>query len=116
METLYLDTETFSECSLKTHGLHPYAEHPTTEITVVQWAWGDDAPHVADCTERCYNAVIDRLQGTLKNIASGQRDAVIVAHNSPFDRTMIAQKWGVKVPVKYWRDTMAKDLAQGLPG
>jgi hypothetical protein len=29
VEPLYLDTETYSECDLKAHGTHRYAEHPS---------------------------------------------------------------------------------------
>jgi DNA polymerase len=50
MTTLYLDTETYSECDLKKAGTHRYAEHPSTEIMVAQWALDDDEPTVVDCT------------------------------------------------------------------
>jgi hypothetical protein len=47
---LWLDTETYSECDLKAHSTHRYAAHPSTEITVAQWAMNDDEPTVFDCT------------------------------------------------------------------
>jgi hypothetical protein len=50
--TLYLDTETFSECDLKAHGTHRYAEHPSTEITVAQWAIDDGEPTVSTAPHR----------------------------------------------------------------
>jgi hypothetical protein len=51
MTTLWLDCETFSECDLKKAGTHAYAEHPSTEIMVAQWALDDEEPTVHDCTE-----------------------------------------------------------------
>ena len=50
MTTLWLDTETYSECDLKRHSTHRYAEHPSTEITVGQWAIDDGEPVVETVT------------------------------------------------------------------
>lgn len=118
MTTLWFDCETYSECDLRVHGTHRYAEHPSTEIMVAQWAIDDGDPEVLDCTplkierasrsEREYPAKIGRLL---------QRDDVIVvAHNSVFDRTLIRHVWGIDVPVERWRDSMVKAYAHGMPG
>lgn len=37
----WCDTETRSECNLKDHGAFVYAEHPSTEIIMIQWAIND---------------------------------------------------------------------------
>ena len=108
MTTLWFDCETYSECDLKTAGTHRYAEHPSTEITVAQWAQDEDAPTVEDCTGRQLPRDLIALLRT-----SG---IIVVAHNSHFDRTLIKQIWGIDVPVERWRDTMVKALAHGLPG
>lgn len=115
MTTLFFDTETFSECDLKAHGTHRYAEHESTEITVAQWAIDDGEPVVLDMTDNGdgYPAVawLNQLTGHLKDAA-----VTIVAHNSAFDRTLVRHCWGIDVPIERWRDTMVRALAHGLPG
>lgn len=113
MKTLYLDTETYSECDLKAHGTHRYAAHPSTEITVAQWAMDDGEPVVLDCTRAGYALIHDQdhLITLLRNPS-----IEIVAHNSAFDRALIRHCWGIDVPIERWRDTMVKALCHGLPG
>ncbi len=116
---LFLDTETFSECDLISAGTHRYAEHPSTEIIVVQWAFGDDEPMVADCTTDEIDDWLGVLsiKTVLAEIAAGKRPGtMVIAHNSHFDRTVIRKVWGIDVPPEYWRDTMVKALAHGMPG
>ena len=109
---LYLDTETYSECDLKAHGTHRYAEHPSTEITVAQWALDDDEPTVHDMTRP---PMSQRRAGVLFEHLNDPR-IEIVAHNSAFDRTLLRHCWGIDVPIERWRDTMVRALAHGLPG
>jgi DNA polymerase bacteriophage-type len=114
MPILWFDCETYSECDLKTAGTHRYAEHPSTEITVVQWAIDDGEPQVADMT----------APGTRENArlrlplmqALNDHSVTIVAHNSMFDRTLLRHCWGTDVPVERWQDTMIKAMSHGLPG
>jgi len=112
--TLYFDCETFSECDLFKAGTHAYAEHPSTEITVAQWAVDDGDPSVLDCTalDGFYRSnpmqpLYDLLQDPTVEI---------VAQNSAFDRTLLRHCWGLDIPPERWRDTMVKALAHGLPG
>ena len=108
----WLDLESYSECDLKSAGTHRYAEHPSTEITVAQWAIDDGEPVVVDCTEPGH------MHGEYLDLHKLLRDpaVTVVAHNSHFDRTLIRHVWGVDVPVERWRDTMVQALAHGLPG
>lgn len=108
MTILWLDTETYSECDLKAHGTHRYAEHPSTEITVAQWAIDDDEPTVLDCTDQ-------RVPADLVALLQSPR-ITIVAHNSMFDRTLIRHCWGIDVPIERWQDTMIQAMSHGLPG
>ncbi|MEY2655325.1 MAG: hypothetical protein RLZZ524_2353 [Pseudomonadota bacterium] len=118
MTTLWFDCETFSECDLKSHGTHRYAEHPSTEIMIAQWAIDDGEPVVLDCTapgierashsEREYPHKLGRLLL--------DPSVEIVAHNSHFDRTILRHCWGIDVPIERWRDTMVLAYAHGLPG
>jgi DNA polymerase bacteriophage-type len=110
---LWLDTETYSECDLKAHGTHRYAEHPSTEITVAQWAVDDGEPIVRDCTDMGNggNFMPAELHPLLRDPS-----VTIVAHNSMFDRTLLRHCWNIGVPVERWQDTMIKAMAHGLPG
>jgi DNA polymerase len=110
-QTLYLDCETYSECDLKAHGTHRYAEDPSTEITVAQWALDDREPTVIDCTLPDWFDEILPLFELLRDPA-----VEIVAHNSAFDRTLVRACWGIDVPIERWRDTMVKAYMHGLPG
>ena len=112
MTTLWLDLETYSECDLKTHGTHRYAEHESTEIIVAQWAVDDGEPVVHDCTDATGHYVVpDALTDLLEDPT-----VAVIAHNSHFDRTVLRHVWGVDVPIERWQDTMVKALAHGLPG
>ena len=111
MTILYLDLETYSECDLKAHSTHRYAEHPSTEIIVAQWALDDDDPTVVDCTKGLRGAVNGELYDLLYDPS-----IIVVAHNSHFDRTVMRRVWGIDVPVERWMDTMVKAMAHGLPG
>ncbi len=112
MTTLYFDCETYSEADLKTVGTHAYAEHPSTEIIVVQWAIDDGEPRVHDCTGGPWNeAHYAELRDALTDPT-----VAIVAHNSAFDRTILRHVWGLDIPVERWQDTMVKALLHGLPG
>lgn len=107
--TLWIDTETFSECDLKTAGTHAYAEHPSTRIIVAQWALDDGPTQVEDMT--VFDAPSPSLQRWLRDPV-----VTVVAHNSAFDRTLLRHCWGIDVPVERWQDTMVKAMAHGLPG
>jgi DNA polymerase len=114
MTTLWFDCETYSECDLKSAGTHRYAEHPSTEITVVQWAIDDGEPCVADMTA---SDARENAKARLPLMqALNNPNVTIVAHNSHFDRTLLRHVWGTDVPVERWRDTMIKAMAHGLPG
>ena len=112
MTILWFDCETYSECDLKAHGTHRYAEHPSTEITVAQWAIDDGEPIVWDAT------TAQREDGIPHGLARYLDDprVTVVAHNSMFDRTLLRHCWGIDVPVERWQDTMIKAMSHGLPG
>lgn len=110
MTILWFDCETYSECDLKSAGTHAYAEHPSTCITVAQWAIDDGEPQVWDCTAG--DGYVDEAL-TWKLL---DPSVTVVAHNSMFDRTLLRHCWGVDVPVERWQDTMVKAMAHGLPG
>lgn len=112
MTTLYLDLETYSECDLK-DGTHAYAEHPSTEIMVAQYAIADGEPVVIDLTgaKQWQDVVPGELWEALV-----EPEFTVVAHNSAFDRTLLRHCWNIDVPIERWSDTMVKAMVHGLPG
>lgn len=112
---LWFDCETYSECELKAHGTHRYAEHPSTEITVAQWAIDDGEPTVWDCSDIGRKPEDSVFRGFLVDLLKDPK-VIVVAHNSAFDRTLLRHCWGIDIPVERWRDTMVKALSHSLPG
>lgn len=111
MSTLWFDDETYSETDLKLHGTHRYAECPSTEIMIAQWALDEGEPVVEDLTGREYSRPSEQLLD-LMHTAS----VTVVAHNAVFDRTTTRRCWNVEVPIERWYCTMVQALAHGLPG
>lgn len=109
MNVLWGDTESYSECDLKSAGTHRYAEDPTTEIMVWQWALNDGEPVVEDLTGR--KPPSDESLWWLND-----PNTVLVFHNSMFDRTLMRHCWGIDIPPERWQDTMVKAMSHGLPG
>lgn len=108
MKLCFADTETYSECNLKVHGSARYAEDPSTEIIIVQWAIGDEEPTVWDCTEHGKpQAFIDLLLDP---------DVMFVWQNGRFDVQVIEKCWGISLPLERCYDTMAQAQEHGLPG
>ena len=108
MRIVYGDTETYSECDLTKCGSARYAEDPSTEITIAQWAVGDEEPTVWDCTKD------GRPQPFIDLLLAP--DTLLVFHNSAFDIAVMRACWGVDLPPEKFLDTMVKALAHGLPG
>jgi DNA polymerase len=108
MRLVYGDTETYSECDLTKCGSARYAEDDSTEITIAQWAVGDEDPTVWDCTAKGRpQAFIDLLLAP---------DTLLVFHNAAFDIAVMREAWGIDIPPEKFLDTMVKALAHGLPG
>lgn len=105
---LYLDTETYSECALKTAGAHRYARDPSTAVIVLQWALDDGDIHVEDLTEQGVPSDAFRE-------AFDDPTVELVAHNVSFDRGLLAHALGLPTPIGRWRCTQAQALAHSLP-
>lgn len=108
MRIVYGDTETYSECDLTKCGSARYAEDPSTEITIAQWAVGDDEPTVWDCTK-------DGLPQPFIDLLLAP-DTLLVFHNAAFDIAVMREVWGLDLQPEKFLDTMVKGLAHGLPG
>lgn len=106
---LYIDTETFSHVDLKRAGVHPYAQHPSTEVTLFGFAIGGQPAQVLDRTTGLH------LPPELKE-AIADPAIHVIAHNSQFDRLVLRHAAGIDIPLHRWRCSMAKALSAGLPG
>lgn len=110
MSVLHLDLETFSECDLKEAGVYRYAEHPSTEILVIGYAFDDDevkqwlpgTPLPKDLTDHI--------------LAGGE----VRAHNAAFERVVLNGVAGTAIGFPFIEInqtvcTAAKCAANGLP-
>ena len=107
---LYLDLETKSQCDLIFHGLRRYAEHPTTEVICMSYAFGDGDMNFWWADEPFPQAVITHF-------ANG---GLIMAQNSEFERHLfdyvISNDYIFDAPkLEQWRCSMAMALASGYP-
>ncbi|OQX08427.1 MAG: hypothetical protein BWK73_25500 [Thiothrix lacustris] len=105
MTTLWIDTETYNEQSIKA-GLYRYAEHPSLEILIYTYAIDDGAVQLWD------TAVGDMPA----DLHAALHDPTVMkrAWNAQFDREVMRAK-GVVVPIEQWCCVMVKALAHGLP-
>ena len=109
MAHLYFDTETYSEVDLKSAGTPRYAESPTTEITIAQWAVDDGEVVVEDLTGR------QPPSAALQSLLADD-EVTLVIHNSAFDRAVCRHVWGIELPTERIQDTMVIAMLHGLPG
>lgn len=101
---LYVDTETYNEVPI-TAGTARYAE--SAELMVISWAVDDGPVDVIDLT--------DGMPFTWGFNHAWAKADLVVAHNVPFDRTLLATK-GIERPLSQWHCTQAQALAHSLPG
>jgi len=110
---LYLDFETRSTVDLRKTGVYPYAEHPTTDITIAGYCFGNGQPQTwyRDRGFPCPPEIIN-------HVSNG---GLVVAHNAQFDRTIwnaiAVKRYGwPELHLSQTRDTMAMCYALSLPG
>lgn len=105
MDTLHVDTETFSTIDLRKCGLYHYAE--AVEIMMVSWALNDEPVRMWDFTQgEVPSDLLDMLTSS-----SVQK----WAHNAPFERTVFNRAWGIDTNPKHWRCTAVLAASLGLP-
>jgi DNA polymerase len=105
----YADTETKSECDLKAHSTHRYAEHPTTDIQLFSYAFDEGEVKIWD--RECGEPMPSDLKVAFRN-----KDVVFWFHNAWFDRNIIEHVLKIKLPLERYRCSMAAALSHGLPG
>lgn len=133
-----LDVETFSECDLKSAGLYRYAQHPSTELTVLTYVFDDGIPHVwvpyelfdiPPIVEAGIRALDTFVRGSTLTVSTEvpadlrahiESGGVVYAYNYQFERTILngvaGQRLGFpKLSISQGRCTAAKAAAHGLP-
>lgn len=115
MSYLFLDFETFSEADLKKVGSYAYAEHPTTEVLICTYAFGDGPVQVWDCTDG--SDMPGDLHRALRRLVKPNSRIKMVWHNGGlFDRLIMKHCWGFDIPVSNTIDTMILAFRHALPG
>lgn len=115
MSYLFLDFETFSEADLKKVGSYAYAEHPTTEVLICTYAFGDEPVRVWDCADG--SDMPGDLHRALRRLVKPNSRIKMVWHNgSMFDRLIMKHCWGFDIPVSNTIDTMIWAFRHALPG
>lgn len=104
-DTLFIDLETFSTIDLRKSGVYRYAEG--AEIMMASYAFGNGPVQIWDITQ---GKVPDELLAALRS-----PEVIKVAHNAPFERTLIKACWGIECPPEQWRCTAVMAATQGLP-
>lgn len=104
----WLDWETRSESALDEVGLSNYAEHPSTQIILGQFARGDRKvqvwePHKTKIPAELEDALLDPF-------------TVIEAHNAIFEKLIAQNCLKITKPMEEFRCTMARCRYLSLPG
>ena len=110
---LFIDFETYSECSLDDCGAYVYANHPSTDLLSMSYCFGHDG--------EIHN--YKHLEGdTLPNDVRQhvENGGIISAHNAFFDyciwQYVCVPKHGwPSSKLEQWEDTMAKAASHSLP-
>ncbi len=141
---LHIDIETYSEADLKEVGLYRYAEHPSTELLVVCYAFDDGPVHVwvpmetFDVPSGVALGISARPEfDNFANIHVGMKvpedlrfavagldhegQSRIAAHNAQFERVVLNGVAGQRhdfplISIEQTICTMAKCRVMGLPG
>lgn len=109
--SLHIDFETRSAADIKKTGSYAYAEHESTDVWCMAYAFGEEDVELWTPEE----PMPERLRA---HVESG---GLITAHNANFERNIwryvMQKKYGwPEVAVEQWRCTMAMALAMALPG
>lgn len=110
MTTLHLDLESFSKLDLTVVGAYKYAEHSSTEVLCLAYAFDDEPVELWLPGQM----LPERL---VKHIADGGE---VRAHNAQFERTVLNRVAGKKIgfphiKIRQTVCTAAKMAASGLP-
>jgi DNA polymerase len=109
MTVLQIDIETYSSVDLIKCGVHRYVESPDFEILLFAYAFDNDPVEVIDLTEDF--GIPARVLWALTDPAITK-----TAFNAAFERTCIAEHFGIEADPLQWQCTAVWSMALGLPG
>lgn len=96
---LYLDFETRSECDLKTAGVYNYAQHPSTQVLCMSYAYDDEPVRTWRPGEP-----FPEVKGQIR------------AHNAAFERLIFWHVLKMPIPLEDFYCTAAQARANCAPG
>ena len=108
MTRLHLDYETASDLNLKKTGAYKYAQHHSTRILMLGWAFDDEPVALWEPHKDIIPA----------RLLLGIRDASINKHafNAAFERLITRHCLGLEIPPEQWRCTMVESFYLGFAG
>lgn len=107
MFRLHFDIETYSEADLTKVGAAVYAEHPSTEVTLLAYAVDDEEVEQVDFTAG------DSPEKFLALF--NDPSAQLWCWNSVFERTVLDKALGWRADLRRWRCSMVQALSLSLP-
>lgn len=96
---LWLDFETRSECDLKTAGVYNYAQHPSTQVLCMSYAYDDEPVRTWRPGEP-----MPKIEGQIR------------AHNAAFERLIFWHVLKMPIPLEQFYCTAAQARANCAPG
>jgi DNA polymerase len=105
---LHFDIETRSEVDLKTVGLRHYSRHPSSQILMLAYAFGDGEvlqwqPHLGPMPNDLHEALHDpKITKVMWNVG--------------FERAWLDSRLGIQIPLRNCFDPMAHARYLGFPG
>src|ERR1700733_3497553 len=107
MSLLSIDLETRSECDISESGVYRYATHPSTEVILFGYAYGEDEVRVWDCLRE---SMPEELREGLLNPFQG-----LSAWNSSFERLCISNILKIPLEIERFDDTQIFARYLSLP-
>jgi len=107
-EIIYIDFETYSDIKVSDHGAWAYAEHPSTEVLFMSYAYDDGPVETWFPGEPFPPLILDALECSI--------DTVIVAHNIGFEDAIWQKTLKLPpIPCDRMVDTMTMALSLAYP-
>lgn len=120
-----VDIETYSSVDLQKSGVRPYTESPDFTILLIGYKVDGQPTRILDLADRGEDA-LTLLPPVPSGLPAGDldeflrlltsRSVVKTAYNAAFERTCLAQYFGLPMPPEQWRCTQAQAAALGLSG
>lgn len=117
-DLIFIDHESFSAADLKKQGSYAYCEHPSTEILLTSYAFGDDAVEVYDSTasNRMPKELRDTLRWLDRHPNKPGNPKLVGANYLLFDRLLLKNVWDFHIDPRDILDTMVMAFRHSLPG